>query len=170
MFLRVLDSRSNFYKVVVGTWLLVWLYAFLHDLYLIRIHPPHFTEWHYHIPFTQNYNILALIYSLGASVSPGLIFGLSLYICGRLFNAPKLSVSFLLKGTAFIFIAVEICAGLAGLYSWKTKNCLFPEELYPELSHGLIITQSIQLTAYLSGALFSLLWLMIIIRIRRRLK
>ncbi|WP_310820480.1 hypothetical protein [Stratiformator vulcanicus] len=55
----------------------------MHDLVLIRIEPRHFTEFHYDIPWTRDLNLLAVLYASGASVSPGLFFGLLLYYCGR---------------------------------------------------------------------------------------
>src|SRR5256885_14958796 len=95
------ESWTSFSSVFLGTWLAVWLYAALHNQYLIRIAPEHFTVWHYKIPFTQNYTLLGFLYAGRASVSPGGILGALLYIAGRLFDRPRLSARQLVFSTAW---------------------------------------------------------------------
>jgi hypothetical protein len=153
------ESRTTFFQTVFGVWFLVWIFAALHNQYLIRIHPEHFTVWHYRIPWTDDLTLLGITYALGASISPGLILGTALYIVGRLFDRPKISLRTIFLGVAAVFVAVEISALLAGFVSWRSGSELYPEWLYPDSAPGLLITQSIQITAYLSGAIFSLLLL-----------
>lgn len=154
------ESRASFFKTVLGVWLLVWVFATLHDQYLIRIYPEHFTVWHYHIPWTDNLTLLAIAYAFGASISPGLILGTALYVAGRLFNRPKLRIRTIFLWVTAIFVAVEFLGLMAGLIAWRNKTELYPSWLYPDITPGILITQSIQITAYLAGALLSLLLLL----------
>jgi hypothetical protein len=155
------ESWASFLSVLLGTWIAVWLYAALHNQYLIRIAPEHFTVWHYKISFTQNYTLLGVLYAGGASISPGGILGALLYVAGRLFDRPQLSKRQLVLSTLWVWIAVEMCALATGLVVWRTRRAIYPAEWYPDNSLGLLTTQSIQITAYSSGTIFSfilLLW------------
>lgn len=149
------ESWASFGKVVYGVWLLVWLFAALHDQYLIRIYPEHFTVWHYQIPWIKDYTLLAIAYAFGASVTPGLALGVALYVVSRLFNRPKIPARAVFLGVFLVFVGVELSAITAGLIAWKTEREIYPEWLYPDTALGLIITQSIQITAYLSGMVLS---------------
>jgi CDP-diglyceride synthetase len=149
------ESWTTLSKVVIGVWLVVWLYAALHNLYLIRIAPEHFTVWHYKMPFFTNYTMLGIAYAFAASISPGVMLGVFLYIAGRLFNRPKLTPKQIILSTVWVWVGVEICAGTVGVIVWRTGKALYPDWVYPDDSMGLLITQSIQITAYLTGAVFS---------------
>lgn len=164
------ETRACFFKTVFGVWFLVWIFAALHDQYLIRIHPEHFTVWHYRIPWTDDLTLLSIAYAFGASISPGLILGTSLYIAGRLFDRPKLRIRTILLGVVLVFIAVEFCALLTGWIAWRAGCEIFPEWLYPDNTPGILITQSIQIAAYLSGAVFSLLLIVSLWIYRGRLR
>src|SRR5438477_1054741 len=87
------ETWASFLTIFFGTWIAVWLYAALHNQYLIRIAPEHFIVWHYKIPFTQDYTLLGVLYAGGASIWPGGILGLLLYVAFRLFNRPQLSAN-----------------------------------------------------------------------------
>jgi hypothetical protein len=149
------ESWTSFFAVFLGTWLAVWFYAAVHNQYLIRIAPEHFTVWHYRIPFTRDHTLLGILYAGGASISPGGVLGALLYAAGRLFDRPRVPVRRLILGTAWVWLAVEVCAIVTGLIVWRTGRALYPENLYPAKSLGLLITQTIQITAYATGALFS---------------
>jgi hypothetical protein len=149
----------SFFAVFLGTWLAVWFYAAVHNQYLIRIAPEHFTVWHYRISFTQNYTLLGILYAGGASISPGGALGVFLYGAGRLFDRPRHSVRRLICSTVWVWLAVEVCALLTGLIVWETGKPFYPDRLYPAKSLGLLITQTIQITAYASGAAFSVILL-----------
>lgn len=138
----------------------VWFFAAVHNQYLIRIAPEHFTVWHYRIPFTQDYTLLGIAYAFGASASPGVVLGMALFILGRLGSRPKLSPLRLVFSTAWIWLGVEIVSIAAGVLVHLTSHPLYPGWVYPDDSPGLLITQTIQITAYLSGAFFSLALLM----------
>ena len=150
------ETWKSFLIVFLGTWLAVWFYAAVHNQYLIRIAPEHFTVWHYKIPYTQDYTLLGILYAGGASISPGGILGALLYVAGRLFDRPRVPVHKLVSSTAWVWLAGELCAVASGLIVWRTGRPLYPENLYPVKSLGLLITQTIQITAYSTGALFSL--------------
>lgn len=154
------ESWGSFLRVFLGTWMAVWFYAAVHNQYLIRIAPEHFTVWHYRIACTENYTLLGILYAGGASISPGGVLGALLYVAGRLFDRPRLSARRLVLSTAWVWLAVEICAVGTGLMVWHSGRPVYPDSLYPAKSLGLLITQTIQITAYASGALFSviLLW------------
>lgn len=151
------ESWKTFFTVVAGTWLAVWIYAALHNQYLIRIAPEHFTVWHYKMPYFTGYTMLGIAYAGAASVSPGVVLGMFLYVAGRLFSRPKLSPSQIILSTLWVWLAVEICAITVGMIVWSTGKGIYPEWFYPDDSLGLLITQSIQVTAYLSGAAFSII-------------
>ncbi|HKP03921.1 MAG TPA: hypothetical protein VJU77_11255 [Chthoniobacterales bacterium] len=163
------ESWKSFLTVFFGTWLAVWFYAAVHNQYLIRIAPEHFTVWHYRMPFTQDYTLLGILYAGGASVSPGGILGALLYVAGRLFDRPRVPVRKLILSTAWVWLAVEVCALASGLVVWRTGRPLYPEDLYPANSLGLLITQTIQITAYSTGALFSIGLLFLTWRARKHL-
>jgi hypothetical protein len=150
------ESWKSFLTVFLGTWLAVWFYAAAHNQYLIRIAPEHFTVWHYKMPFTQDYTLLGILHAGGASISPGGILGALLYVTGRLFDRPRVPARKLILSTAWVWLAVEVCAIASGLIVWRTGRPLYPDTLYPAKSLGLLITQTIQITAYAAGALFSL--------------
>lgn len=153
------ESWASLFKVVIGVWLMVWLFAAVHNQYLIRIQPEHFTVWHYKMPLITNHTLLAIAYAGGASISPGLVLGTLLFVTGRLFNRPKISARRLVLSTVWVWIAVEICALTAGLVVHITGRGFYPSWLYPSDDEGLLITQSIQITAYLAGIFFSILLL-----------
>lgn len=149
------ESLGNCLRVILGVWFLVFVYAALHDQVLIRIHPEHFTVWHYQILFTTDLTLLAILYAFGASISPGLVLGVALFFAGRFFSPPKKSVGWLLRGTLVVFVLTELCAAAAGFAAWQLGRGIYPSDLYPDYSEGIAITQSVQITAYLSGAIFS---------------
>lgn len=151
------ESWADLCKVVFGVWFLVWVYAALHDLYLIRIYPEHFTVWHYKMPFLEDHTLLAIAYALGASVTPGLVLGVVLYAAGRLFDRPKLSPKSIVLSTIWVFFVVEACAIAMGLVAWGTQRAVYPDWIYPEDSPAMFITQTIQVTAYLVGAVCSVI-------------
>jgi hypothetical protein len=162
------ETWTSFLSVLLGTWFAVWLYAALHNQYLIRIAPEHFTVWHSRISFTQDHTLLGIVWAFRASISPGGILGALLYLAGRLFDRPKLSARELVFSTAWVWLAVEICALVTGLIVWRTQRGIYPADWYPVQSLGLLTTQTIQITAYSSGGLFSVILLLWTWRRRKR--
>jgi len=154
------ESLRTCLSAIFGIWFCVWIYAALHDQYLIRICPEHFTVWLYQILFTKNFTLLAIIYAFGASITPGLVLGLSLYIAGRLFSRPKVPIIRLILSTGRVMLSVEAVALISGIIAWRLKTGIYADWLYPDYSPGIAITQTMQITAYLAGMVFSgvLIW------------
>jgi hypothetical protein len=68
----------------------------------------------------------------------------------------------------WLILVTEVTGLAVGAWVWKSEEPLFPEIVYPELTLPLLITQSIQLTCYATGALVSLGFLGWIARERQR--
>jgi hypothetical protein len=151
------ESWLTFAKVVLGSWMMVWIFAAIHNQYLIRIAPEHFTVYHFKIPFVRDYTLLGITWAFMASSSPGIVLGMCLYVAGRVFDRPKLSVKQLLLSTIWVWIAVEVCSIALGVVARVTGKPVFPDDLYPTFERGLLTTQTVQLTAYLTGAIFSII-------------
>ena len=163
------EKRSVTYAIVFGIWAEVFLYCLLHDQYLIRISPEHFTVYHLPLWGITDLTLLASAWAFRASVGPGLGLGLIALFVARAGRRPKIAPRRLLKVVPWLILVTE-AAGLAvGAWVWKTGQPLFPEIVYLELTPPLLITQSIQLTCYGVGLLVSLGFLGWIVRERRRL-
>ena len=106
------DTRSNTYPIILSVWGLVALYAVLHDQYIVRIDPTHFTVYHPPIGNISNPAILAAIHAFLASLSPGLALGLAAMVAARLGPLPKVGTKFILKGTIILILATEAISAL----------------------------------------------------------
>ena len=62
-------SRRDSYGIILGIWGMVALYAVLHDQYLVRIAPEHFTVYHYPIGDIQNPHLLAAVYGIKSKLT-----------------------------------------------------------------------------------------------------
>lgn len=145
------ERRSISYAIILGMWGLTFLYCLLHDQYLVRIAPEHFTVYHEPLWGIENPPLLAAAWAFRASIGPGLIMGMAALFVGRAGKRPKVAVGTMLKGYAVGLVITEIAGLAAGAWSWFTGRTLYPEIIYPELTRPLITTQSIQLTCYLAG-------------------
>lgn len=151
------ESWLDLGKVVLAVWATVWVMAALHDQYLIRIAPEHFTVWHPHISETRSLTLLAIYWSFWATLSPGIFLGLLLYPAARVSDRPKRSIRQIVVSVAVGWGLVEICALTTGSIVWARGTGLYPDDFYPDNSLGLLITQTIQLTTYLAGFMLSLI-------------
>ena len=147
------ERRSVVYTVVCGIWAEVFLYCVLHDQYLIRIAPEHFTVYHAPLWGITNLSLLAFAWAFKASIGPGLLLGLAAVFVGRAGRWPKMPVGRMLKVVAGLIVATEIFGLATGAYAWSTGRMLYPAIIYPEETRPLMTTQTIQLTCYLVGAL-----------------
>ena len=164
------EKRGVTYAIVFGIWAEVFLYCVLHDQYLIRIAPEHFTEWHPPLWGIEDLTLLALAWGFRASVGPGLVLGLAALFLGRAGRPPKVAPGAMLKLVPWGILATEAAGLLAGAWVWKTGIPLYPLELYPEFSKPLLITQTIQLTCYAAGGIVGVLFLgWIVVQRRKRL-
>jgi hypothetical protein len=163
------DDRSNFYKVVLGVWAMVAVYAMAHDQYIVQIAPKHFSEYHSEILGIQNLQLLALVHAFGASFSPGLLLGTALFFVTRAGPQPKLKIRKIYIGTLVVIGITELISASSGLIVYMTGQPLYPESWYPEQSLPIWITQTIQLTCYATSALFSAMLLLYFYRFRGEL-
>ncbi len=162
------EKRGVSYAIVFGIWAEVFLYCVLHDQYLIRIAPEHFTEWHPPLWGIEDLTLLALAWAFRASVGPGLILGLAALFLGRAGRRPKVAPGTMLKIVPWGILVTEGTGLLAGAWVWKTGLPLYPLEMYPDFSRPLLITQTIQLTCYAVGGLVGMIFLGWIVRQRRK--
>ena len=166
-FPRLEEKRPVTYAIILGVWAQVFAYCVAHDLYLIRIAPEHFTEWHPPLWGIGNLTLLALAWGFRASVGPGLILGLAALFLGRAGSRPKLAPGTMLKAVPWGILVTEAGGLLAGAWVWKTGRPLYPAAMYPDFSKPLLITQTIQLTCYAAGGLAGLVFLGWIVRSRK---
>lgn len=163
------EKRSVVYTIVFGIWLEVFLYCLLHDQYLVRIAPEHFTVYHAPLWGISDPPLLAAAWAFRASIGPGLVLGLAAMFLARAGGRPKIAPATLLKIVPGPILFTEACGLLTGAWVWKTGRPLYPEIVYPDLDKPLLITQTIQLTCYGVGALTSLAFLIWIVRRRAAL-
>jgi len=162
------EKRSVAYAIVFGIWAEVFLYCLLHDQYLVRIAPEHFTEYHEPLWGIENHSLLAAAWAFRASIGPGLVLGLVALFLARGGSRPKIAPGTLLKIVPCLILLTEACGLLAGWWAWKNDRALYPEAIYPDLTRPILTTQSIQLTCYAAGGLVSGIFLGWIVWRRRR--
>jgi NOL1/NOP2/fmu family ribosome biogenesis protein len=156
---KVIDDRRNpTYSIVLGVWGMVAVYAMVHDQYIVRIAPEHFTEYHPPLWGIEEAPVLALVYAARSSLAPGLIWGLVLARTARHGTRPKIPVGVVLFGCGAVILLTELTALASGWWVWTTGRYLFPEAVYPDDSLPLRITTTIQGVCYLVGAMLAGLW------------
>lgn len=137
------ERRSVVYTIVFGIWAQVFLYCVLHDQYLIRIAPEHFTVYHAPLWGITDLSLLAAAWAFKASIGPGLLLGLGAAFVGRAGTRPRMPVGKILKVNAGLIVVTELCGLASGAYAWMTGEMLYPEMIYPEETRPLITTQTI---------------------------
>lgn len=162
------EKRSTAYSCAFGVWLLVAIYCILHDQYIVRIAPEHFTVYHAPIWGLSKPTAIAAAWAFKASLVPGLGLGVAATFIARHGSLPRLPVRSVFLGAGVVIILTEITAASVGVWTQLTGRRLLPESWIPRDSKALLVTQTIQLTAYLSAALYSTLWLVWICRWRLR--
>lgn len=161
------ETRAVSYSIVFGIWAEVFLYCLLHDQYLIRISPKHFTLYHPPLWGIEDLTLLAAAWAFRASVGPGLGLGLAALFLGRGGSLPKVEPRRMLKIVPWLILVTEVCGLAVGAVAWKTGRPVYPEEIYPEMGLPALISQSIQVTCYLIGGLTSLGFLIWLVAWRR---
>lgn len=156
------DQRSTSYATIFGVAVIVIIWAVVHDQYLVRIAPEHFTEYHEPLWGIREPALLALLYAIAASMGPGLLLGLATAFFGRSGSNHKIPPRSLILGSVFVVIATEITAASSGLFVFVTDDVFYPETWFPDLTLPIKITQTIQISAYLGAAVFSAIFLMAI--------
>lgn len=170
-FARLLnDTRGVCYSIIVGVWGLVALYAVLHDQYIVRIAPEHFTEYHPQIWGIEDPYWLAAALAFCASFGPGLLLGVACLLAARAGAYPKVSIRSILLGVVTVIAATELLSASLGYWVYRSQQPLYPASWYPDQSLPLLITQTIQISCYLSSALFSGVLLVGLVGVRFRKK
>ena len=144
---------------------LILAWAFLHDLYLIGLEPRHFTEYHRPLLPLERHGLLALQYASVATLGPGLAFGFLAWLACRAGARAPVQLSSALGGFVLLLIAMEVLLLALGALARARLAAglppLYPTVAYPDLTPGIVVTQTINLSAYLvapaAGALYLLL-------------
>lgn len=149
------ETRPVTYTIVFGIWAEVFLYCLLHDQYLIRIAPEHFTLYHPPLWGIEDLTLLAAAWAFRASIGPGLVLGLASLFLGRAGRRPKIAPATMLKIVPGLILLTEIAGLAAGGSVWRSGKALYQEAIYPDMTAPILISQTIQVTCYLAGALAS---------------
>ena len=141
---------------VTGTWLIVAIYAMLHDQYIVAFAPEHFTRGHPPVPGVDAPWLQALALAFGASIAPGFAFGVGLGMASQEGPWPKVDAGTALGRAGAAVLATEVTALAVGAVAWTTGWKVYGPGWYPAWGGVEIVTaQTIQLTAYLAGAGFA---------------
>ncbi|MBX2799866.1 MAG: hypothetical protein KTR31_19460 [Myxococcales bacterium] len=141
-------------QITLGTWLLVALYAIAHDQYIVRLSEEHFTVGHAPVPGVEDPALQAAALAFGASILPGFAFGLALAVvcCEGPWSA--VSVRWALRAVGVSLVVTEGASLLVGASTYTTGFSPYSERwVAPSASPEAMAAQSIQLTAYVVGAL-----------------
>ena len=152
----VRDSRRYSYSFVAGLWLMVTVYAELHDQYLVRIAPEHFTVYHPPLWGLHDPPLLAAGWALKAGTFPGVLLGLACLFAARAGRWPRVGARFVFTVVPVLVGLTELTAASTGLWVWWQGRGLYPAWIYPENGLPLLITQTIQVTCYAAGGCYSL--------------
>lgn len=149
------ESRLSMYSLVIGVWAIVALYAVLHDQYIVRISPAHFTLYHDPMWGIRYPKVLAAAYTLRSSWYPGVLLGIACTLAARADSMPQVSASFVLKSVTAIVVFTELVAAFSGAVAYYRGQGIYPDEFYhaPELPQQVV--QTIQLTCYWMAAVWS---------------
>ena len=138
--------------------------ACLHDLYLIRVEPRHFTEYHRPLLPITNHALLAVQYATVATVGPGLVFGFLAWIACRAGKFPQVSLARAAGGFALVMLGVEaVLFAIGSLARNRVENGLpplYPAWAYPDDTAGIHVSQTINISAYLIAPAVGALYLL----------
>ena len=150
------------FVLVFGGMIVAW--ACLHDLYLIGIEPRHFTEYHRPLLPIEHHGLLAIQYAAIATTGPGLAFGFLAWQACRSGKRPAVRLRNAAAGFGLVLATVE--AGLL-LLGWHARQRieqglppLYPAWAYPDQTPGILITQTINISAYLFAPVIGALYLL----------
>jgi hypothetical protein len=139
------------------------LWATFHDGYLIRVDARHFTEYHRQILPSQNHIILAIQYAVLATFGPALVYGFMAYFACRFGPKNKIGLGYAATGFIILISIIEILLLSIGHYARArfqvNHTTFYPRELYPELSPGIVFTQSVNLSAYIFAPILGIFYL-----------
>lgn len=118
------DSRSSIYAHATRIWFPVAIYAVLHDQYVVRIEPRHFTEYHPLVWGVTSPALQAAVLAFFASIGPGLMLGLGCVVAGWIGNRPRIPDRFVMRGVLTVIVCAEIACLLSGLWVFKSGQPL----------------------------------------------
>ena len=156
--MRVLltESRSVIYSFACKIWLRVAVYAVLHDQYIVRIDPEHFTAYHKPLWTIESPALLAAVHAFLASIGPGFLLGIACAVAGWMGSLPRIPDRFVKRGVLVVIAGAEIAGLLSGWWVFSTGTSFYPSFIFPEETLSLVITQTIQVTCYLASTIFSI--------------
>lgn len=157
------NERRNLAAFVIAFGVTIVAWASAHDLYLIRVEPRHFTDYHRPLLPITNHALLALQYATVATFGPGMVFGAAAYASARIGRSPRISVRRAWWAFLPFIVVIEGAALLAGELGRSRHAAdstpLFPAWVYPDATAGIAYSQSVNVTAYLAAAVFGALYL-----------
>lgn len=158
-------------SITIVVWSMVTIYAMLHDQYIVRIAPEHFTIYHCGLEWLSgNANILALGYAFLAAISPGLFFGFFLGISCKFGKLPKVSIKSAVLITMMVIVLAEIVSIISGLYVHFKNEPLYPLSWSGDYGPSMLITNTIQITCYIMSILGAGLAILITTFVRNKNK
>ncbi|HEY9250304.1 MAG TPA: hypothetical protein VIO38_14285 [Rariglobus sp.] len=169
---RIPDAeRAGAAKFALSFATLIVAWACLHDLHLVGIEPRHFTEYHRPLLPLHDHRLLAVQYAIVATLGPGIAFGFLAWAACRAGRKPPRNLGPVLGGFLALITAVEIALIAVGRWADHRADAglppLYPAGLYPDLTRGILCTQTINLTAYWLAPACGALYLLAIRRTRR---
>ncbi len=154
------SSHRDFLPIALGACALVTAFGVLNDQAIVALAPQHFTVFHPpYFPFHQPW-LIALCFSLVATVGPGFAWGIVLYWASHYGPGPIVGPRPVLIGVLVVLLLTVIAAWGLGWRVHLTGEPLYPQFFYPTDDKILYLTQTVQLTNYLVGLLGAFTWLL----------
>lgn len=157
------------FALTFGGMVVAW--ACLHDAYLIHVEPRHFTLYHQPLLPLQNLWLLAVQYAVVATLGPGLAFGFLAWAACRTGARKRVSLQRAATGFAIVMVCVELMLLGVGLVARaRLANGappLYPAWIYPDVTPGIIVSQTINVSAYLGAPIIGALYL-VLLRLKRK--
>ncbi|MFI5350986.1 MAG: hypothetical protein ACHQ2Z_15675 [Elusimicrobiota bacterium] len=160
------ESRRSLYSLTFAVWAIVAVYAVLHDQYIVRIAPAHFTEYHDPMWGIRYPKILAAAYAFRSSWYPGVLLGMACTLAARADSMPRISRRFVLKSVTAIVLLTEFVSAFSGAVAHHRGQGIYPDAFYPAPELPLQVTQTIQLTCYWMSAAWSIFLIGLILGLR----
>ncbi len=156
-------ERRTLAGFIIGFASLIVTWTILHDIVLIHIEPRHFTEFHRPLlPFTHPV-LLAIQYAIVATLGPAMLFGA---LAWAAFRRRAILLPSALALFAPVLLLIELLAHViarASVARWQAGlPLLYPKAWYPELTPGVIYTQSVNISSYFSATFLGISWLLLI--------
>ncbi|MBI5247396.1 MAG: hypothetical protein HY923_09455 [Elusimicrobia bacterium] len=148
------ESRKSAYTLAAGIWAIVTVYAILHDQYIVRLAPEHFTVYHDPMWGLRRPRAIALAYAFRGLWYPGILLGMACTLAARADSMPRLRPRFVLKGVVGVTLLTEFISIVSGIVAYQRGQGIYPAGFYPDPRPILQVTQTIQLTGYWSSALW----------------